>query len=198
MAAESFTEQLATWSDTAAFINGLCLRNFPQADVMFQTGWHHKGYLCKVNSNSHDMSAGAKGMVTHNEPTLAALDWDNGHCGRPARSLCRENPIKALSSNDHVFQRGCWVSQRIDFHWKSVKLTVEGCTVSLQRDTLFLGPRHASPASRAECRMISVVIWGDAQQETASVWWLALRRSCLRSKLWLREASVSQPSSWGR
>lgn len=81
---------------------------------------------------------------------------DNGHPGQLTHILCREHPIKSLFSIDHVFQRGHWVSQHIDFHWKSVKLSMECRTVSLHRYLLFLSPRHTSPTLMAECRIISL------------------------------------------
>lgn len=115
---------------------------------MFEIVWNHKGYLCgqalagKVSSNSHEVRcfgrAGAKGTLTHNEPTLAALGWDNGHPGRLGHSLCRENPIKALSSNDHAFQGMLGVST----HWFPLKISQIDCgalycfTASLQAFSL--------------------------------------------------------------
>lgn len=114
----------------------------------FEMVWNHKGYLCgqalagKVSSNSPEARccgrAGAKTTLTHNQPTLAALDWDNGHPGRLGHSLCRENPIKALSFNDHAFQGMLGVST----HWFPLKISQIDCgalycfTASLQAFSL--------------------------------------------------------------
>lgn len=50
-------------------------------------------------------------MLTHNDPSSAALDPDNDHPSqrntrRLAHILFRENSIKILSSNDHVLGGG--------------------------------------------------------------------------------------------
>lgn len=96
-------------------------------------------------------------------------------------TVCAEKiPLKPFPLMT-MLSRGCWVSQHIDFHWKSVQLTVERCTVSLHCYKLFLCPRHTSPTLMAECRMTSVTTWADTEEENVSIWWLALQRSCLKS-----------------
>lgn len=93
------------------------MKNLPQADGVFDTVRHHRGFSCgqafagKVNSNSEEMFGGARRMLTRNDPSSAALEPDNDHPSqrntrRLAHILFRENSIKILSSNDHVFRGG--------------------------------------------------------------------------------------------
>lgn len=87
---------------------------------------------------------------------MTPLDRDNDlPSQRGGNILFRENSIKILSSNDHVLLPrrrvvvvavGVGRSQHIDFHWKSVKLTTDHCTVLLRRYKLFYP--HDTPLSR--------------------------------------------------
>lgn len=96
------------------------------------------GTGCVWLSQHSERSTGER-ELRHNDTSLAALDGDDHHGTNQAHSKQKsKHPTEwELTCHKHeyafsnycILSRGWWVSHPIDFHWKSLALTINWCTV---------------------------------------------------------------------